>query len=47
MTLDVYGHLWPNRLGEVAEAMETTCRKALAPLPPAPAKQAPVPAIGL
>jgi hypothetical protein len=27
MTLDVYGHLWPSRLNEVADAMEAA-RKA-------------------
>ncbi|MDR1187540.1 MAG: site-specific integrase [Bifidobacteriaceae bacterium] len=39
MTLDVYGHLWPNRLGEVADAMEQARRKALAPPPPTPVER--------
>jgi hypothetical protein len=39
MTLDVYGHLWPSRLGEVADAMESARNSALRapnPAPPTP-----------
>ncbi|MDR2374246.1 MAG: hypothetical protein LBD77_09185, partial [Bifidobacteriaceae bacterium] len=46
MTLDVYGHLWPSRLGEVADAMETARNSALRapnPAPPTP----PGPALGM
>jgi hypothetical protein len=43
MTLDIHGHLWPSRLGEVADAMETARTAALSspqltpPDPPRPA----------
>jgi integrase len=36
MTLDVYGHLWPSRLGEVANALETARQTELAAPGPAP-----------
>ncbi|MDR1426732.1 MAG: site-specific integrase [Bifidobacteriaceae bacterium] len=47
MTLDVYGHLWPSRLGEVADAMEEARRNALAPLPPAPVPRPAAPIMGM
>ena len=35
MTLDVYAALWPERLGEVADAVECARGKALTPAGPA------------
>jgi hypothetical protein len=47
MTLDIYGHLWPSRLVEVADAMETARLNALQPLPPASPQPPGGPALGM
>jgi hypothetical protein len=47
MTLDIYGHLWPSRLVEVADAMEEARRKELGPLPPAPQMRPAGPVLGM
>jgi hypothetical protein len=31
MTLDLYGHLFPDRLDEVADALDTAARAVVAP----------------
>ncbi|MDR1635313.1 MAG: hypothetical protein LBS27_10440 [Bifidobacteriaceae bacterium] len=50
MTLDVYGRLWPSRLGEVADALEDARLAEIDPPQPPPAgapAPAPLPAPGM